>query len=207
MKNEKHNTRDQIRAVVDRLGHPSIRQLNQEIARLERRESYRRVALGTLVSLVAVAAMIVIVTNLWLAVLQVDGSSMNPLLQTNEIVLVVRKDNPARNDIVAFTHNNKIYIKRVIAVGGDQVEIGEDGTVSVKGRILDEPYVTELSRGSCDIEFPCQVPPETFFVLGDNRPASLDSRDGAFGMVGREQIIGRLVCRIWPLKRWKILAQ
>jgi len=201
MKNEKHNTCDHIRAVVDRLGLPSIRQLNQEIARLERRESYRRVALGTLVSLVAVAAMIVIVTNLWLAVLQVDGSSMNPLLQTNEIVLVVRKDNPARNDIVAFTHNNKIYIKRVIAVGGDQVEIREDGTVSVKGRILDEPYITELSRGSCDIEFPYQVPPETFFVMGDNRPLSMDSRDSRLGPVNREQIVGRVTFRLWPLSK------
>jgi len=191
----------QIRGLVDRLGRPPIAMLDEEIAWHGRRKSYRRAALGILVSLVAAVAVIIIVTNLWVAVLQVDGSSMNPALRMNEIVLVVRKSNSGRNDVVALTRSDKAYIKRVIAVSGDQVDIREDGTVSVNGEALREPYVAEQSLGSCDIGFPFQVPPGTVFVLGDNRASSMDSRDSRFGTIAREQIVGRVVCRIWPLKR------
>jgi signal peptidase I len=143
----------------------------------------------------------VIVTNLWVAALQVDGSSMNPLLRMDEVVLAVQTDSPARGDVVAFTHNNKLHIKRVIAVAGDRVEIDGDGVVSVNGQRLKEPYVAEPSLGNCDIAFPLQAPPGTVFVLGDNRPSSMDSRDSRFGPVGRDQIVGRVVFRIWPLGR------
>jgi len=197
----RNDSDSRIREQVDRLGRPSVGTLNREIARHERSESYRRVALGILISLVVAAAAIVIVTNLWLAVLQVDGSSMNPLLQMNEIVLVARKNNPVRNDIIAFSHNNKIYIKRVIAVGGSQVEVKEDGTVAVNGRAQNEPHVADPSRGGCDIAFPFQVPSGAFFVMGDNRPSSMDSRDSRIGPVTREQIVGKIVFRLWPLSR------
>jgi len=193
------NNDSRLREQIDRLGRPAIGTLNREIARHERKESYRRVALGVLACLIVTMAAIIIITNLWVAVLQVDGSSMNPLLQMDEVVLAVRTDSPKKNDVIAFTHNDKIYIKRVIALGGDRVDMSKDGTVSVNGETLKEPYVTSLSRGSCDIELPFQVPPGSVFVLGDNRPQSLDSRDSRIGTVSGEQIVGKVKFRMWPV--------
>ena len=197
----KDNHDESIRKQLDRLGRPAVAALDREIARMERREAYVRLARGALAGLITAAAAVVIATNLWVAVLQIDGTSMNPLLQMDEIVLAVRNGKPARNDIIAFTHSNHIYIKRVVAAGGDRVDIRRDGTVAVNGTILDEPYVTGLSLGSCDVEFPFHVPPGTVFVLGDNRPSALDSRDSGFGTVGGEQVVGKVICRIWPLSR------
>lgn len=190
-----------MREQVDRLGRPAEVMLDHEIAHLERRAAYTRLARDILIGLVAAAAAIIITTNLWVAVLRVDGTSMNPLLHMDEIILTVRDDSPAKNDVIVFTNNNKVYIKRVIAMGGQRVDIREDGTVSVNGTALNEPYVAEPSLGNRDIDFPFLVPPETVFVLGDNRPTALDSRDSRFGTVSREQIIGRVIFRIWPLPR------
>jgi len=196
------NSENRFREEVDRLGRPTIEMLNREIARQERKESYIRLICGALTSFIAAVAVIIIITNLWVAVLQIDGSSMNPLLQMDEIVLAVRTNLPATNDVIAFEHSGKVYIKRVIAMGGDTVDVREDGKVTVNGKTLDEPYVTELSLGSCDIDLPYQVPSETVFVLGDNRPLALDSRDSRFGIVGREQIIGKIKFRAFPLSRF-----
>lgn len=195
--NEKES---QLREVVDRLGRPSIAMLDEEIAWYARRKSYGRVALGVLVSLVTTAAAIILVTNLWISVLQVEGSSMNPTLKINDIVLAVTGANPVKGDVIAFHHNNKLHIKRVVAVAGDEVGIDGEGVVTVNGKRLNEPYAAELSLGSCDIIFPFQVPAGTVFVLGDNRPVSLDSRDSRFGPVDRERIVGKVVFRAWPLR-------
>ncbi|MCL2463312.1 MAG: signal peptidase I [Defluviitaleaceae bacterium] len=197
----KNNNDARIREEVGRLGFPAEEMLEQEVARLERGEAYAKLTGRILAGLILLAAVIVLVTGLWLAVLQVDGSSMNPLLRMDEIVLAVNSDNPARNDVIAFTHNNKLHAKRVIAVAGDRVEIGQDGAVSVNGQALREPYVSELSLGNCDIEFPFQVPTGTVFVMGDNRPSSMDSRNSRFGTVDREQIVGKVLFRLWPLTR------
>jgi len=197
----RNNSDNRIREQVDALGRPTVGMLDREITRIERAEAYRKLIRGILVGLTAAAAVIIIVTNLWLAVLQVDGSSMEPSLRMDEIILATRTDRPAKNDVIVFEHNNKTYIKRVIAAGGDRVDIREDGTLAVNGVMLKEPYVSELSIGSCDIDLPFQVPPETYFVLGDNRPASMDSRDSRIGPVGREQVVGKVIFRIWPILR------
>ena len=192
---------DVAREQVDRLGRPSLEMLDREIARQERVEAYARLSRGALAVVLFTVAAIIIITNLWIAVLQVDGSSMNPLLNINEIVVAVRTDNPGKGEVISFRNDNNIYIKRVIATGGDTVEIEETGAVSVNGEVLDEPYVAAPGLGDCDIEFPFQVPPGTFFVLGDSRAVSLDSRSDRFGPVNRDQIIGTVEFRIWPLPK------
>ena len=202
MGNSAKDTR--IRDEVDALGRRLPRAMVQEeLARLERGKSYKRLARAVLIGLVVSAAAIVIITNLWLAVLKVNGSSMNPLLHMDEIVLATRTDDPFRNDVIAFYHNNKLHIKRVIAIGGDKVDIDAAGNVSLNGEKLREPYITQPSRGDCDIELPFTVPSGSFFVLGDHREASVDSRESDFGVVNRDQVIGKVTFLLWPLSRMR----
>ena len=143
--------------------------------------------------------MAVLVATLWLPVLQIYGSSMTPTLEEGDIVVSIKSKNYETGDIVAFYYNNKILIKRVIASSGDWVDLDEDGTVYVNGEKLDEPYVKDKAFGECDLELPYQVPESRIFVMGDHRSVSVDSRSKAVGCVAEEQIVGKLVCRIWPL--------
>ena len=143
--------------------------------------------------------MAVLVATLWLPVLQIYGSSMTPTLEEGDIVVSIKSKTYETGDIVAFYYNNKILIKRVIAGSGDWVDLDEDGTVYVNGEMLDEPYVKDKAFGECDLELPYQVPESRIFVMGDHRSVSVDSRSKAVGCVAEEQIVGKLVCRIWPL--------
>ena len=143
--------------------------------------------------------MAVLVATLWLPVLQIYGSSMTPTLEEGDIVVSIKSKTYETGDIVAFYYNNKILIKRVIAGSGDWVDLDEDGTVYVNGEKLDEPYVKDKAFGECDLELPYQVPESRIFVMGDHRSVSVDSRSKAVGCVAEEQIVGKLVCRIWPL--------
>lgn len=182
-------------------GLPSRAQVMAERARLRRRERWGRALTSTMsILLVAAAAAVLLATRL-LPVLRVYGSSMTPTLQDGEAVLCLRTGTPRQGDLVAFYYNNKILIKRVIAGAGQWVDIGADGTVLVDGQPLEEPYLTEKSLGTCDIAFPYQVPDGRWFVLGDHRATSLDSRVQAVGCVSEEQLIGRLSLRLWPLDR------
>jgi len=188
------------RELVNQIGRPSVATMDRELARLDRVKSYRRLAFMIATCFAAVAAAVIIATNTWVAVMQVQGSSMTPLLKMNEIVFAVRGGGCERNDIIAFHHNNKLLIKRVIAMAGDTVEIDAEGAVTVNGQALHEPYITTPSLGTCDIEFPYMVPSGTVFVLGDNREQATDSRDSRFGPVSREQIVGKVTFGLWPLK-------
>ena len=195
----KNNPELNIREQVDRLGRPGIRLLDQEIERIERNEALRQAGASLLLSLLTVSAIIILVTNLWVGVMVVDGSSMNPQLHDGEIVLTVEYKNPHRLDIIAFNQNNKFYIKRVIATEGDSVSINNDGVVSVNDELLNEPYVARLSPGYSDIEFPYIVPAESVFVLGDNRAVSSDSRNSRIGPVNIDQIVGEVIFIVWPI--------
>ena len=195
-----NNSDGQVRAVVDRLGRPSLEVLDREIARQERRDAYAKLALRALLALILTASVVVLLTNLWLSVLQIDGTSMTPQLQLGDVVLAVKTDSPAQKDVISFYYNNKTYVKRVIGKSGDWIDISGEGIVSVNGRVLSEPYVAELGVGDCGIELPYQVPSGTVFVMGDNRPISKDSR-GPLGPIDKEQIIGKVVFRLWPLSR------
>lgn len=179
----------------------TVEELEQEINRVKYQRRYRNVLKSTVYTLVYVAAIAVLVATLWLPVLQIYGSSMTPTLQDGEVVFSVRTEQMHPGDIVAFYYNNKILVKRVIAGAGDWVDILEDGTVLVNDVVLEEPYLVEKSYGDADIALPYQVPDGRIFVMGDQRETSVDSRHEAVGCVAQEQIVGKIIFRIWPLER------
>ena len=180
---------------------PTVEQLEQEIKRVKYRSRYRTVLKSTIYTLITVAAVAVLVATLWLPVLQIYGSSMTPTLQDGEIVFSVKTEQMEQGDIVAFYYNNKILVKRVIAGPGDWVNILEDGTVLINDEVLEEPYLAEKAFGDADIELPYQVPDGRIFVMGDHRATSVDSRHTAVGCVAQEQIVGKIIFRIWPVER------
>lgn len=180
---------------------PSIEQIEAELDRVKYKQRYRVVLKSTVYTLITVAAVAVLVATLWLPVLQIYGSSMTPTLQDGEIVFSVKTSDLEQGDIIAFYYNNKILVKRVIAGPGDWVNIcPETGNVSVNDMALDEPYLAEKSFGDADIAFPYQVPDGKIFVMGDHRATSVDSRHTAVGCVAEEQIVGKIVFRVWPLE-------
>lgn len=180
---------------------PSYEQLEAELNRIRYKRRYRSVLRSTLYTLITVAAVAVLVATLWLPVLQIYGSSMAPTLKDGEIVFSVKTADMEPGNIVAFYYNNKILVKRVIAGPGDWVNISPDGTVYVNGEMLEEPYLEEKAFGDADIELPYQVPDGRIFVMGDHRATSVDSRHIAVGCVAEEQIVGKIVFRVWPVDR------
>ena len=180
---------------------PSYEQLEAELNRIRYKRRYRSVLKSTLYTLITVAAVAVLVATLWLPVLQIYGSSMTPTLQDGEIVFSVKTTDMVPGDVIAFYYNNKILVKRVIAGPGDWVDISQDGTVFINGTELEEPYLAEKSFGDTDIELPYQVPDGRIFVMGDHRATSVDSRHIAVGCVAEEQIVGKIVFRVWPMDR------
>lgn len=184
---------------------PSIEQLEAELKRVKYRSRYGFVLRSTIYTLIVVAAIAILIATLWLPVLQIYGSSMTPTLQEGEIIFSVKTSEFEPGDIVAFYYNNKILVKRVICGPGDWINIDEDGTVYINEIELEEPYLTEKALGDCNIELPYQVPDGRFFVMGDHRSTSVDSRNTTVGCVSQEQIVGKILFRIWPLKRMGIL--
>ena len=178
---------------------PSVDALKAELKRERYKHRYRSVLRSTVSTLVVVAAIAVLVATLWMPVLQIYGSSMAPTLAEGQIVLSLKDSKFERGDLVAFYLGNKLLVKRVIAGPGQWVEITDDGTVYVDGEYLEEPYVSELALGQCDLEFPYQIPDERYFLMGDHRQTSVDSRSSVVGCVAMEQIVGRIVYCVWPL--------
>lgn len=180
---------------------PSLEALEQELHRVQYRERYKTVLKSTLALLVVAAAAAVLVVTLWMPVLRVCGNSMAPTLEDGEIVVLTKSHHFQTGDMMAFYFNNKILIKRVIAKSGDWVDIKENGTVYVNGKLLDEPYVYESAYGECDLTFPYQVPVDRVFVMGDHRSVSIDSRSSQMGCVAEEQVVGKLKVRVWPFQQ------
>lgn len=179
---------------------PSSSDVEQELKTERYKLRYRTTLKSTIFALITAAAAAVLVATLWLPVLQIFGSSMAPTLEEGQIVVSVKVDDMAPGDIVAFYYGNKVLIKRYIAGPGDWVEIAEDGTIYVNGYELEEPYIQEKALGICDLEFPYQVPEGTYFLVGDQRATSVDSRHTTVGCVSTEDIIGKIVYRVWPLE-------
>ena len=178
---------------------PTVQQLEAELKREKYRGRYWKMLRGTVAVLVVVAATAVLISNLLLPILRIYGSSMTPTLVNGNIVAAVRNGTYQRGDIIAFYYNNKILVKRVIGMPGEWVDIDESGNVTIDGEPLEEPYLTEKALGECDIELPYQVPEGRYFVMGDHRSVSSDSRSSQVGCVSEEQIVGKLLFRLWPL--------
>lgn len=180
------------------IGRPSVRQLEEEIERAEQKQKFHRTFRSTIYILITVAAVAILISSLLFPVLKIYGASMSPTLDEGEIVVAIKNAKFTTGDVLAFYYNNKILVKRVICGPGDWVDLMEDGTVVVNGVIIDEPYLQEKAFGTCDLELPYQVPEGQYFVMGDHRATSIDSRSSLVGCVAKEQIAGRIVMRLWP---------
>ncbi len=178
---------------------PSVEQVEAERKRLRESSRFQGALRSTMALLIVVAAISILVATLWLPFLRIYGTSMTPTLQDGQIVCCIKGADFETGDIIAFYYNNKILVKRVIGKSGDWINVDAEGNVYVNEQKLEEPYLTEKALGEGDVLFPYQVPDSAYFVMGDHRATSVDSRHSIVGCVSQEQIVGRIVLRLWPL--------
>ncbi len=180
---------------------PPISEITAERDRLNYRERFRKVFLSTVSILIVVAAAAVLLSTLFLPVIQVSGDSMEPALHDGDILLLRKTKHYTAGELCCVAWQNKLLLKRIIGLPGDSISMDADGTVYVNGEQLDEPYVSQKSLGECDIEFPYQVPDGTLFVMGDRRDTSIDSRSTVVGCIAYDQMIGQVLFRIWSSRK------
>lgn len=185
---------------------PSLDALQNELKRERNKRRFKRLLRSTVYALIVVAAVAALIATLILPVLQIAGTSMEPSLNEGDIVLLVKTNDLKTGDLCAFYYSNKILIKRVIATPGDYIWIEADGTVFLNGKPLDEPYVSAKALGECDVQFPYQVPENSYFVMGDHRETSIDSRSSVIGCVAQDQMVGKIFCKLWPLSELEFIG-
>lgn len=183
---------------IERIRVPSIEEVEGEKKRLDKRGEQRHFLAGIIGTLTVFAAAVVLCVTLFFPVLQVTGDSMEPVLREGNLILTRKTDHLKTGDICGFYYNNELLLKRVIGVPGDMVDIDAEGNVSVNGQVLNEPYVLQKALGKSDVSFPLLVPEDCYFVMGDNREVSIDSRSSIIGCVNLEQIEGKVILKLWP---------
>ena len=181
---------------------PALDQLKKELKREQYHRRFKRLLRSTVSALIVVAAVAALIATLLLPVLQIAGTSMEPSLMDGDIVLLMKTDRLKTGDLCAFYYSNKILIKRIIATPGDYIWINPDGTVYLNGTELPEPYVQQKALGECDVEFPMQIIEKNYFMMGDQRETSIDSRSSVIGNISQDQIIGKIICKFWPLSEF-----
>lgn len=185
---------------------PKIEELKIELKRERYKRRFMKLLRSTVSALIVVAAVAALIATLVFPVLQIAGNSMEPSLTEGNLVLLVKTNKLETGDLCAFYYSNKILIKRIIAAPGDYLWIDEKGTVFLNGEELEEPYITKKALGECDVEFPYQVPENAYFMMGDHRETSIDSRSSTIGCISEDQIVGKIWCKIWPLPEFEWMA-
>lgn len=191
---------------IKKLDFPKLETLQSELKHEQYKKRFKKLLRGTVNALIVVAAIAALVATLIFPVLQIVGTSMQPNLTDGDFVLLVKTDKLETGDLCAFYYSNKILIKRIIATPGDYLWIESDGTVFVNGKELEEPYISEKALGECDVKFPYQVPENAYFMMGDRRETSIDSRSSTIGCIAKDQIVGKILCKFWPLSNFKWMA-
>ena len=174
-------------------------QLERELHREKHKRKYRTVLRSTVYTLIVVAALAILAAVLWMPVLRIYGSSMTPTLSEGQIVVSVKGSHFEHGDVVGVYYGSKLLVKRCIATAGEWVDIDDNGNVYVNNQLLDEPYLVEKAYGECDLILPYQVPENSIFVMGDHRATSIDSRSKSVGCIDKEDVVGRIILRVWPL--------
>ncbi len=185
---------------------PSADELRKELIRIQKKSEFRKTLKQAIFAVLVAGAIAVLISSFFVTVLRISGNSMYPSLETGEIVLARNTEDFQVGEMIAFYYNNKVLVKRVIGSPGDWINIDESGNVSINGNPIEEDYlVTKKSLEPTDIKFPYQVPENRYFVLGDNRSESIDSRSNSVGCVTKEQLIGKVFFRVYPFGRMGIL--
>lgn len=180
---------------------PTTKELEEELYRIKYNRRYKKLFRSTIYALIIILAISVVIATLVFPVLQIYENSMSPTLEKDDIVLSVKTKDIKGGDVIAFYYNNHILVKRVIAVSSDWVEFDIEGNVYVNGRYINETYIKDKEVGEYDISFPYQVPENTYFVLNDERSESLDSRSQIIGTVKQEDVVGKIILRLWPMNK------
>ena len=182
---------------------PSAADLEKEINRRTSSRDYVKILISTVSSLIVVAAIAVLIATFVLPVLRVTGNSMTPTLENGTVVVCKKTTKLKRGDVIAFYYNNKLLLKRIIGIPGDVIDIKADGTVILNGMELEEDYIDSKSYGENNMTYPYQVPADRYFVMGDHRATSVDSRSSTIGCVSEEVILGKVRVAVWPIKKIK----
>ncbi|MCH5197528.1 MAG: signal peptidase I [Oscillospiraceae bacterium] len=178
---------------------PTSEQIEKELSRISQ-NSKKSNPIKTLIQVLIVsAAVVVLITSLLTPVIKVSGNAMQPTLNNDDVSIAIKTTKLEKGDVCCFYNNNNLFVRRVIGTPGDVIEISEDGTVLVNSETLNEAYITEKALGDCDMTFPFTVPENNYFVLGDNRPVSKDSRINEIGCVSFDRIVGKLIVTVWPV--------